>query len=90
MLIFSILNNNLVMKSNIYIKIAFFLGTLLNSSCSDTFVDDFELKFCGKCANSGLWTVDSLDFNPCFSSEAQCLDWAKKNGYADKGCVLCN
>ena len=37
-----------------------------------------------------MLNVDSLDFNPCFSSQAQCLDWAKKNGYSDKGCVLCN
>ena len=85
-----LLNNNLIMKKNRYIAIVFFIFTLFHGSCSDTFVEDIELKFCGKCANSGLWTVDSLDFNPCFSTQAQCLDWAKKNGYADKGCVLCN
>jgi hypothetical protein len=82
--------NYLVMKSNRYIVILFFIVTLLNSSCSDTFVDDIDLKFCGKCAHTGRWTVDSLDFNPCFSSQAECLDWAKKNGYSDRGCVLCN
>lgn len=82
--------NNLIMKRNRYITIAFLIVILLNSSCSDTFVDDIDLKFCGKCANTGRWTVDSFDFNPCFSSKAECLDWAEKNGYLDKGCVLCN
>ena len=77
------------MKSNKNIIIVFFIIILL--SCSgDAFVGDIDLKFCGKCANSGRWTVDSLDFNPCFPSKAECLDWANKNGYSDKGCVLCN
>ena len=83
-LIISMLSNYLIMKSNRCIMVAFFIVTLLNSSCSDTFVDDIDLKFCGKCANTGRWTVDSLDFNPCFSSKTECLDWAKKNGYSDK------
>lgn len=61
-----------------------------NSSCNDTFVDDIDLKFCGKCAGTGKWTVDSLDFTPCHSTNSECLDWAKKNGYSDKECVLCN
>lgn len=77
------------MKTNKYIMIVFFTITLLSCS-SDTFVGDIDLKFCGKCANTGRWTVDSLDFNPCFSSKAECLDYATKNGYSDKGCVLCN
>lgn len=77
------------MKRDKYIIIVFFIIILL--SCSgDAFVGDIDLKFCGKCANTGRWTVDSLDFNPCFGSKAECLDYAKKNGYSDKGCVLCN
>ncbi len=79
-----------MMKSTRYIMFVFFIATLLNSSCSDAVVEDIDLKFCGKCANSGQWTVDSLDFNPCFASQAQCLEWAKKYGYSDSGCVLCN
>lgn len=79
------------MKRNKHIMIVFFIITLFNNSCSDdALVGDIDLKFCGKCANSGRWTVDSLDFNPCFSTKAECLDWAKKNGYSDKECVLCN
>ena len=79
------------MKANEYIVIAFFIGTLFNNSCSsDTFVEDIDLKFCGKCARTGKWTVDSLDYTPCHSTKAACLDWAKKNGYSDKECILCN
>lgn len=77
------------MKTNKYFIISTSICMLL--SCSgDAFVGDINLNFCGKCANTGRWTVDSLDFNPCFSTKAECLDYATKNGYSDKGCVLCN
>lgn len=80
-----------IMKRKKYIIAAFFIITLFSNSCSDdAFVGDIDLKFCGKCANTGKWTVDSLDFNPCFLTKAECLIWATKNGYSDKGCVLCN
>ncbi len=79
------------MKSNIFSMIIYFIITLLYNSCSnDAFVGNIDLKFCGKCANTGQWTVDSFDYNPCFKTNAECLDWAKKNGYSDKQCVLCN
>lgn len=78
------------MKSNKHILIVFFIGMLLSNSCSgDSFVEDIDIQFCGKCAGTGKWTVNVMDFNPCFSSNAACLDWAKKNGYPDKECVLC-
>lgn len=76
-------------KNNKYLMFSISISMLL--SCSgDAFVDDINLKFCGKCANTGRWTIDSLDFNPCYSTKAECLDYAAKNGYSDKGCVLCN
>jgi len=80
-----------MMKSNKYILIAFLVIVLLANSCSgDAFVDDIDIQFCGKCAGTKKWTVNVMDFNPCFSSNGECLDWAKKNGYSDKECVLCN
>ena len=63
------------MKSNKHILIVFFIVTLLSNSCSgDSFVGDIDIQFCGKCAGTGKWTVNVMDFNPCFSSNAECLD----------------
>ncbi|MBF2707729.1 hypothetical protein [Flavobacterium soyangense] len=79
------------MKRNRYILIVFLIVTLFNNSCSgDAFVGDIDLHFCGKCAGTGKWTVDSFDFTPCHTTKAECLDWAKRNGYYDKDCILCN
>lgn len=79
------------MKSNKYIIITIFIITIFYNSCSsDTFVPDFNLKFCGDCANTGNWTVNSLGLNPCFSTNTECLNWAKTHGYPDTECVLCN
>ena len=63
------------MKSNKHIPIVFFIGTLLSSSCSgDSFVEDIDIQFCGKCAGTGEWTVNAMDFNPCLKTNAACLD----------------
>ena len=78
------------MKRNRYIIIVFFIITLFNSSCGeDTYTDVIEKEFCGPCANTGQWKVHKIDVSPCFKTQAECIDWAKTNGYQDKGCVFC-
>ena len=61
---------------------------LLSDSCISD--DAFDIQFCGQCGGTGKWTVESFNFTPCHSTKAECLDWAKKNGYSDKECILCN
>ncbi len=79
-----------IMKSYKYIIIVFFIITLFNSSCGvDSYTAIIEKEFCDKCAYTGQWKVHKIDVSPCFKTQEECLDWAKKNGYLDKGCVFC-
>jgi hypothetical protein len=78
------------MKRKKYIMIAFLFFTLFHSGCGeDTYTEIIEKEFCGPCAFTGQWKVHEIDSSPCFKTQAKCLDWAKKNGYSDKGCVFC-
>lgn len=78
------------MERNRYIMFVFFIITLCNSSCDeDSYTDTIEKEFCGQCAFTGQWKVYEIDSSPCFKTQAECMDWAQKNGYQDKGCVFC-
>jgi hypothetical protein len=78
------------MRRNQYFIITFLISTLFNSSCGeDTYTETIEKEFCGPCAFTGQWKVYEIDGSPCFKTQAECLDWAKNNGYPDKGCVFC-
>lgn len=83
----------MIMRKNKYRVIGLFILAFFLGTCSgDTFVDDFDIKFCGEgCSSSSPWRVESLDLNlPCFSTKDACLQWAASHGYGDKPCIKCD